>query len=68
MDMEIPSPLVEMQAAKFAILASSESGYWALLLKQENGVAERRGVVRLNKDVLKKCLDPGPRWEAVTLG
>jgi hypothetical protein len=68
MDMEIPSPLVEMWVAKFAILASSERGYWALLLKQENGVAERRGVVRLAKDVLKKCLEPGPRWEAVTLG
>jgi hypothetical protein len=68
MDIEIPLTLVEMSVAKFAILASDESGYWALLLKQKNGIAERQGVVLLNKDIWKNCLEPGPRWEAITLG
>lgn len=68
MDMEMTSPSFEMKVAKFAPLASSESGYWALLLEQKDEVAERRGVVRLDKGVLKICQEPGPRWEAITLG
>jgi hypothetical protein len=66
--MDMASSADEMQVGKFAILASSNTKFWALLLKWENGVAERRGVVTLSKDVLEKCLDPGPRWRAIVLG
>jgi hypothetical protein len=66
--MDIADPGGEMRLGKFAILASSARGYWALLLKRENGFAERRGVVLLRKDVLEKCLEPGPRWEPIVLG
>ena len=65
--MDMASSADEMQVGKFAILASSNTKFWALLLKWEDGVAERRGVVTLSKDVLEKCLDPGPRWRAIVL-
>jgi hypothetical protein len=58
----------EMRFGKFAILASSARGYWALLLEWEKGVAERRGIILLKKDVIQKCLEPGPKWEAIVLG
>lgn len=66
MDMALPAD--EMQVGKFAIVAASDTTFWALLLKWENGVAERRGVVHLSKDVLERCPDPGPRWRAIVLG
>jgi hypothetical protein len=53
---------------KFALLAVSEQKFWALMLKWEDGIAERRGLAILSKKVLKTCLPPGPRWKAIVLG
>ena len=53
---------------KFAIVAAVDDGLWALHLAWADGVAERRGIVKLNPTVLDNCLPPGPRWKAVVLG
>ncbi|KAF2095083.1 HET-domain-containing protein [Rhizodiscina lignyota] len=59
----------ESQQGKFALIAAVDDGFWALLLKfDDNGMAERRGVVKLSKDVLEHSLPPGPRWREVILG
>jgi hypothetical protein len=53
---------------KFAIVASDETHFWALLLVWEDDIAERRGVARLPMEILETCLPPGPRWKAIVLG
>lgn len=65
MDMAAPW---EAQVRQFAIILSSDTEVWALLLKWEDDVAERRGIVILPKDALDRCLDPGARWKAIALG
>jgi hypothetical protein len=59
-DMDISADKISV--AHFAILATSVREYWALLLTWEDAVAERQGIVTLDKDALSVCLDPGPRW------
>jgi hypothetical protein len=66
--MDMTEATGEMRFGKFAILASSARGYRALLLEWKKGVAKRRSIILLKKDVLEKCLEPGPRWEAIVLG
>ncbi|KAF2669396.1 HET-domain-containing protein [Microthyrium microscopicum] len=52
----------------FALIAAKDNDFMALLLVcNENGIAERRGIVELRKEVLETCLDPGPRWRKVVL-
>ena len=64
MDTTVP----EIGEGKFALLAATDDSFWALMLMWEDGVAERRGVAKLSKDVIDGCLPPGPRWKAVVLG
>jgi hypothetical protein len=64
----IDTTLSEAAEGKFALLAVNEQEFWALMLKWDDEIAERRGVARLSKAVLDTCLSPGPRWKAVALG
>jgi hypothetical protein len=65
-DMDTTVP--EIGEGKFALLAATGDSFWALMLMWKDGVAERRGVAKLSKDVIGGCLPPGPRWKAVVLG
>jgi len=65
---EVDTIMAEATEGKFALLAVDEQEIWALMLKWEDDIAERRGVARLSKEVLDTCLPPGPRWKAVILG
>lgn len=60
----------ETSKETFALVAqSSEGTFWGLFLKwDQNGLAERRGLAELPIDVLKICLQPGPRWRRIVLG
>lgn len=42
--------------------------FWALLIKWENGVAERRGLAQVYWDTLDDSLSPGPEWKEIVLG
>jgi hypothetical protein len=65
---EVDTIMSEATGGKFALLAVNEQNFWALMLKWEDEIAERRGVARLSKEVLDTCLPPGPRWNAIVLG
>jgi hypothetical protein len=53
---------------QFALLAVDDQEFWALLLEWEDGITERRGMAKLRKPALVRCLPPGPRWKLVVLG
>ncbi|MCJ1307672.1 hypothetical protein MMC25_001320 [Agyrium rufum] len=53
---------------KFALIAAIGQRFWALMLEWTDGIAKRRGIAGLSKDVLNGCLSPGPRWRAIVLG
>jgi hypothetical protein len=65
-DMDTTVP--EIREGKFALLATTDDSFWALMLMWKDGVAERCGVAKLSKDVIDRSLPPGPRWKAVVLG
>ena len=44
------------------------SGYFALLIHRIGDIAERRGVVKVPKDVLCWSFEPGPMWKLISLG
>lgn len=57
-----------IREGKFALLAISNSSFWALMLRWKGGVAERCGVAELSTDIIDRCFPPGPRWKVVVLG
>ncbi|KAE9379659.1 HET-domain-containing protein [Stipitochalara longipes BDJ] len=65
---EMDTAIPESEYGKFALLAATEDAFWALMLVWKDGIAERRGVVKLSNSVLDGCLMPGPRWKAIVLG
>lgn len=58
----------EIIEGKFALLIASDDSFGALMLIWQDGIAERRGVAKLSKNVIDSCLPPGPRWKAIILG
>ncbi|KAG8533007.1 uncharacterized protein KY384_001789 [Bacidia gigantensis] len=45
-----------------------EKGYFALLLKTNGPLVERRGRLKIRKDDIAKSLPPGPTWRSIILG
>jgi hypothetical protein len=69
---DVDTPLsVTTTEAQFALMAATgRDVFWALMLKWEEGIAERRGIVKLEmgKGGLSNALPPGPRWKMIVLG
>jgi hypothetical protein len=64
----VDTDMPEIREGKFALLAAIDDTFWALMVRWEDTVAERRGVAVLSKDVIDSCLPPGPRWKGIVLG
>lgn len=64
----VDTDMPEIREGKFALLAANDDSFWALMVRWEDTVAERRGVAVLSKDIIDSCLPPGPRWRGIVLG
>lgn len=68
--MDAPLATASTEGQFALVTASGRDSFWALLLKWEDGIAERRGVVELEMGIggLSNALRPGPRWKVIVLG
>ncbi|KAI1427962.1 heterokaryon incompatibility protein-domain-containing protein [Xylaria sp. FL1777] len=41
--------------------------FWVLMIEWEKGVAERKGIGKIHRNVLASALDPGVSWKEITL-
>jgi hypothetical protein len=66
-DSDISLP-VWTSEGQFILVAADVDGFLALMVKWEDGITERKGVIRLSSHSINYPLPPGLRWKCIVLG